>query len=43
MDGGPEAITDAAELAQVRRRARGVWTKSALATAIVAVSLLLLG
>ena len=40
MDTGPEAITDAAELAQVRRQARGVHAKSiVLATALVALAL----
>lgn len=41
MDSGPEAIADAAELAQVRRQARRVHLKSlVLAAALVTLALL---
>jgi hypothetical protein len=42
LDGGREAITDPAELAQVRRQARTVHVKSfLLAAALVALALLI--
>ncbi|MCM2314216.1 MAG: hypothetical protein NDJ92_03570 [Thermoanaerobaculia bacterium] len=42
MDTGPNAITDAAELAQVRRQARKVHVKSlVVATALVALVLMI--
>jgi hypothetical protein len=42
MDAGPEAITDGAELAQVRRQARSVQLKSLLlAAALVALVLII--
>jgi hypothetical protein len=41
LDSGPEAIADAAELAQVRRQARQVYLRSGLAAAaLTALSLL---
>lgn len=44
MDTGPEAIADAAELAQVRRQARRVHVKSlVLAAALVGLALLIPG
>lgn len=42
MDAGPEAMTDATEIAQVRRQARKVHVKSlALATTLVALALMI--
>jgi hypothetical protein len=42
MDTGPERIADLGELAQVRRQARGVHVKAALAAVVLtALSLLL--
>ena len=35
MDQGPEAISDAAELQQIRRQARVVYVKSAITAAIL--------
>jgi hypothetical protein len=35
MDQGPEAISDAAELQQIRRQARAVYVKSAITAAIL--------
>ncbi len=44
MDAGPEAITDGAELAQVRRQARSVQLKSLLlAVTLVALVLVIPG
>jgi len=42
MDGGPESIADPGELAQVRRQARAVHAKAALAAVVLtALSFLL--
>ena len=42
MDGGEEAINDEAELAQVRRQARRVYLKSAVAAvALTALSVII--
>jgi len=35
LDTGPQAISDAAELTQVRRRARAVYLKSFVAAAVL--------
>ena len=35
MDTGPQAIADAAELAQVRRQARAVYSKSFVSAAVL--------
>ena len=35
MDGGPEAIGDAIELARVRRQARAVYVKSFVAAVVL--------
>lgn|GEM_PF-1100239 len=42
MDTGPEAITDAAELAQVRRQARKVHVKSLVLTAALVALVLMI-
>jgi len=42
MDTGPQAITDAAELAQVRRKARKVHLQSFLLAALLTAIVLLL-
>ncbi len=42
MDSGPEAITEAEVLAQVRRQARGVWIKS-VALGLLAVGVSMVG
>lgn len=42
MDGGEETITDADELARVRRQAGRVWAKSFIFAAVLTAALLFL-
>ncbi len=43
MDGGPEGITDRAELDAVRRQARGIHVRAAVIAVVVALVAVALG